>query len=251
MAKKLVSDELWEVVKPLLPPDPDKTYGGRPRVDDRAALTGIIFVLKSGIPWQMLPGEMGCGSGMACWRRLQEWHEAGVWEELHQVLLDRLGEADQIDWSRASVDSASVTAPRGTSTGPNPTDRGKSGTKHHIQHHLLVDRKDLPLIVLQAGANFNDSVVFEEMIDAVKPIKGASRGRPRKRPEKLHADKAYDTKKCRKSWGAYIGTDNLGSQLLRRLDVDLAADRHLADSRSFSDGVGEPPFRARIDSSRR
>ena len=118
MAKKLVSDELWEVVEPLLPPEPDKSNGGRPRIDDRAALTGIIFVLKSGIPWEMLPqasalGEMGCGSGMTCWRRLQEWHEAGVWEELHKVLLDRLGEAEQIDFSRASVDSASVAAPRG------------------------------------------------------------------------------------------------------------------------------------------
>jgi transposase len=116
MAKKLVSDELWEVVEPLLPPEPDKTFGtsgDRPRIDDRAALTGIIFVLKSGIPWEMLPWEMGCGSGMTCWRRLTEWHEAGVWEELHKVLLDRLGEADQIDWSRASVDSASVAAPRG------------------------------------------------------------------------------------------------------------------------------------------
>ena len=113
MAKKLVSDELWEVVEPLLPPEPDKSNGGRPRIDDRAALTGIIFVLKSGIPWEMLPQEMGCGSGMTCWRRLQEWHEAGVWEELHKVLLDRLGEAEQIDFSRASVDSASVAAPRG------------------------------------------------------------------------------------------------------------------------------------------
>lgn len=113
MAKKLVSEELWEVVEPLLPPEPDKTDGGRPRVDDRAALTGIIFVLKSGIPWEMLPQEMGCGSGMTCWRRLQEWQEAGVWEELYRVLLQRLGEAGQLDWSRASVDSASVAAPRG------------------------------------------------------------------------------------------------------------------------------------------
>lgn len=113
MAKKLVSDELWEVVEPLLSPEPDKSDGGRPRIDDRAALTGIIFVLKSGIPWEMLPQEMGCGSGMTCWRRLTEWHEAGVWEELHKVLLDRLGGADQIDFSRASVDSASVAAPRG------------------------------------------------------------------------------------------------------------------------------------------
>lgn len=133
MAKKLVSDELWEVVEPLLPPEPDKTDGGRPRMDNRTALTGIIFVLKSGIPWEMLPQEMGCGSGMTCWRRLTEWNEAGVWQELHQVLLDRLGGVEQIDWSRASVDSASVAAPRGggSGTGPNPTDRGKSGTKHH------------------------------------------------------------------------------------------------------------------------
>jgi transposase len=113
MAKELVSDELWEIVEPLLPEEPPKPEGGRPRVDDRAALTGIIFVLKSGIPWEMLPQEMGCGSGVTCWRRLREWQEKGVWERLLQVLLDRLGEADQIDWERASVDSASVPAKRG------------------------------------------------------------------------------------------------------------------------------------------
>jgi transposase len=82
-------------------------------VNDRAALTGILFVLKTGIPWEMLPQEMGCGSGMTCWRRLKEWHRAGVWERLHRALLDRLGEADRVDWSRASLDSASVAAPGG------------------------------------------------------------------------------------------------------------------------------------------
>jgi transposase len=113
MAKELVTDELWEVVEPLLPEEPPEPKGGRPRVDDRAALTGILVVLKSGIPWEMLPQEMGCGSGLTCWRRLKEWSEAGVWEELHHELLDRLGEADQIDWHRASLDSASVPAPGG------------------------------------------------------------------------------------------------------------------------------------------
>jgi transposase len=113
MAKELVTDELWEVIEPLLPEEPPKPKGGRPRIDDCAALTGIIFVLKSGIPWEMLPQEMGCGSGMSCWRRLKEWQEAGVWERLHQKLLDRLGEADQIEWERASLDAASVAAPRG------------------------------------------------------------------------------------------------------------------------------------------
>ena len=74
-------------------------------------MTGILFVLLSAIPWEMLPQEMGCGSGMTCWRRLRDWHQAGVWEELHALLLDRLAQADQLDWSRACLDSASVPAP--------------------------------------------------------------------------------------------------------------------------------------------
>ncbi len=113
MKRPLVTDELWEVIRPLLPPEPPKPKGGRPRIDDRAALAGIVFVLRSGIPWEMLPQEMGCGSGMTCWRRLRDWQEAGVWGRLHQLLLDRLGEADKIDWERASLDSASVPAKRG------------------------------------------------------------------------------------------------------------------------------------------
>src|SRR5829696_985353 len=113
MAKELVSDELWEIIEPLLPSEAPKPQGGRPRVEDRAALSGIIFVLKSGIPWEMLLQEMGCGSGVTCWRRLQEWQEAGVWERVHQSMLDRLGEADQIDWERASLDSATIPAKRG------------------------------------------------------------------------------------------------------------------------------------------
>jgi transposase len=91
-------------------------------VPDRAVLTGIIFVLRSGIPWEMLPQELGCGSGMTCWRRLRDWQEAGVWDRLHRALLDRLGEADRIDWSRASLDSASISATRGASS-PAPTRR--------------------------------------------------------------------------------------------------------------------------------
>jgi transposase len=111
MAKQLVDDALWEVIKPLLPPAPARTSTrGRPRLSDRAALTGILFVLRSGITWEMLPQEMGCGSGMTCWRRLRDWHRAGVWRKLNQLLLSRLEQAGEIDWSRASVDSVSVRA---------------------------------------------------------------------------------------------------------------------------------------------
>lgn len=113
MSKALVSDELWAVVEPLLPSEPPKPKGGRPRRSDRAVLSGIIFVLKSGIPWEMLPQELGCGSGMTCWRRLRDWQRAGVWERLHQALLRQLQEADKLDWSRAALDSASVAAKKG------------------------------------------------------------------------------------------------------------------------------------------
>jgi transposase len=113
MSKPLVSDELWAVVMPLLPPEPPKPKGGRPRIPDRAALTGILFVFKSGIGWELLPSELGCGSGMTCWRRLRDWQQSGVWERLHQELLQRLADADKLDWSRAALDSASVPAKRG------------------------------------------------------------------------------------------------------------------------------------------
>jgi transposase len=88
MAKELLPDAFWARIAPLLPPEPPKPKGGRPRVSDRAALTGILFVLKTGIPWEYLPAEMGCGSGMTCWRRLRDWYQAGVWRRLHQVLLE-------------------------------------------------------------------------------------------------------------------------------------------------------------------
>ena len=113
MAEAIVSDELWGLVEPLIPPESPKPKGGRPRIPARAALTGILFVLRSGIPWEMLPQEMGCGSGMTCWRRLREWHEAGVWKRLFHVILDRLGEQGKIDWTRASADASSVPAPGG------------------------------------------------------------------------------------------------------------------------------------------
>jgi transposase len=110
MVKELVPEKLWEVIAPMLPPERPKPKGGRPRVPDRAALTGIVFVLRSGIPWGMLPKELGCGSPTTCWRRLQEWQAAGVWDKVHRVLLNQLGATGQIDWSRAVVDSTYLRA---------------------------------------------------------------------------------------------------------------------------------------------
>src|SRR5215207_4335540 len=112
-ATSLVLDDLWEAIGPLLPREPPKPKGGRPHNPDRAALGGIIFVLRTGCPWRLLPKELGCGSGPTCWRRLRDWQEAGVWQRLHRQILNWLGEERAIDWSRASIDSLSVRAKRG------------------------------------------------------------------------------------------------------------------------------------------
>ena len=106
MAKPLLDDLLWNRIQSLLPaPKPRRLrYPGRKPIDDRKALTGILFVLKMGIPWEELPQEMGCGSGMTCWRRLQQWHQAGAWQNIQNALMAELREADRIDWSRAARD---------------------------------------------------------------------------------------------------------------------------------------------------
>lgn len=123
MAKPILDDELWEIIEPLLPKKQRRfRYPGRRPVPDRAVLTGILFVLRTGIGWEDLPPEMGCGSGMTCWRRLRDWQKAGVWDRIHQVLLNRLRGADKIDFSRAVVDSASVRAVFGGRR-PGPTPR--------------------------------------------------------------------------------------------------------------------------------
>ena len=112
MGKLLVPDELWQLVEPILPKHPPSPKGGKPRTPDRVCLSGILFVLKTGIPWEDFPQEMGC-CGMTLWNRLDEWRKAGVWEKLHRLLLDELRGADEIDFSRVVVDSASIRAVHG------------------------------------------------------------------------------------------------------------------------------------------
>jgi transposase len=115
MARYEVDDELWERIKPLLPVRTRRArWPGRLPLDDRACLNGILFVLLTGISWADLPQQLGCGSGMTCWRRLRDWTTAGAWDQLHTLLLAELHAADQIDWSRAAADGSHVRAKRGT-----------------------------------------------------------------------------------------------------------------------------------------
>src|SRR6516164_8527313 len=126
MAQPLLPEELWKEIEPLLPVPRLKADGGRPPVSNRSCLIGIIFVLKTGIPWRFLPRELGCGSGVTCWRRLRDWTQAGVWPKVHRILLSRLRGADKIDWSRAVIDSASVRAVFG---GPRPGRTPRTGAR--------------------------------------------------------------------------------------------------------------------------
>lgn len=120
---KLVPNELWEQIQPLLPPEPKPSpKGGRPRVSHRQSFTGIVFVLRTGIPWQALPPEMNCGSGSTCWRRFAEWTRLDIWPKLHAAMLSLLGKAGALNLERAVVDSASVRALFGGHT-PVPTRR--------------------------------------------------------------------------------------------------------------------------------
>jgi transposase len=190
LADHLVPDQLWAIVEPLLAPPPRPPYGGRHRtISDRNCFAAIVFMARTSTPWRLLPAqELGCGSPSTAWRRLAEWAKAGVFEQLHLDILDRLGERGRLDWSRASVDSASVRAKRGGPRWRNPVDRGKPGSKIH----LACEGGGLPLTAVVSAANVADVTMLEAVVDDIPPVRAPS-GRRRTRPGKLDADKGYES----------------------------------------------------------
>ncbi|WP_419156092.1 IS5 family transposase [Streptomyces canus] len=188
IAERLVPDGLWEIFLNVAPKPPTRVQGGgRPRCDDRAVLAEIIFVATSGCTWRQLPSVFGA-SWHTVHRRFTYWSKNRAWAKLHRVMLDQLGTSGELDWSRCAIDSASVRAVEGGPlTGPNPTDRGKLGSKIRV----ICDRNGLPLSVGISGANLHDSQALIPLMRGIPPIRSRY-GPRRRRPAKLHADKGYD-----------------------------------------------------------
>ncbi|GAX58694.1 IS5 family transposase [Streptomyces olivochromogenes] len=184
-----VDDGLWERITPLLPVvERRQRYPGRKRLEDRRVLNGILFVLYTGILWEFLPQELGYGSGSTCWRRLRDWHQTGVWQALHELLLAELRAADLLDFTRAAVDGSHLRAMKGgVKTGPSQVDRGRTGSKHHV----IVEAHGIPLAATLTGGNRHDVTQLMPLVHAVPAVKG-KRGRPRRRPDVLYADRGYD-----------------------------------------------------------
>src|SRR4051794_10595164 len=195
--KPLVTDALWERLQPLLPPPPQRRCRcpGRKPLNYRKILTGILFVLKTGIAWDDLPAELGCGCGKTCRHYLRLWHQAGVWLKLHALLLAELNGADQIDWQRALIDASFAKAPEGgEDTGPNPTDRGKSGSKHHV----LTDAQGVPLAATVTAANVNEVTQVLDVLGEMAPV-GGKPGPKRCKPERMQGDRGYDSEMVRQA----------------------------------------------------
>jgi transposase len=201
--KPLVTDALGQRIAPLLPPPRPRRFRfpGRKPIDYRKILTGILFVLQTGIAWDDLPAELGCGCGKTCRHYLREWHRAGVWQKLHAVLLAELNGADRIDWERALIAASFAKAPEGgEDTGPSPTDRGKSGSKHHV----MTDAHGIPLSATVTAATVNEVTQVFAVLDAMPPV-GGKPGPKRRKPRRLQGDRGYDSEPVR--------------QVLRRLGI--------------------------------
>jgi transposase len=189
MAAAHMPEEFFALVSHHLPPErPVGPKGGRRPIGHRAVLRVIWFVLATGNRWEDVPKEMGC-SGRTAQRRLLAWERLGLWDRLHADLLGLLKKAGKLDEGTVVVDAVLLRAfGGGEGTGPNPTDRGKPGTKHT----LLVDRNGVPLAIRTAGANASD---HKQIIPLVLdfPKVGGKPGRPKELPDELYADRGYDS----------------------------------------------------------
>ncbi len=186
-----LTEELWGAIEPHLPARPTHDpKGGRPRANDKAALRGILYLLREGSRWQSIPGTaLGRPSGSTCWRRFRDWTAAGVWADAHLQPLDLLGGEGVLDLRRIIVDSASTRAQRGgTHAGRNPTDRGKEGCKRHV----MTDANGIPLVVQTGPANQRDDTKLEELLEAFPVLADGDEAKTvHVQPAELMGDRGY------------------------------------------------------------
>lgn len=193
MADACMPEKFYELASPMLPPEkPIGPQGGRRTTSHHIVLKVIWFVLVTGCRWKDVPQEIGC-CGETARTRLQTWELAGIWDQLHRLLLTMLNHEKQLHLETAIVDTTHVRAfGGGEATGPSPVDRRKKGTKYT----LLVDREGVPLVIRAVAANRSDHL---EILPAVAsfPTVGGKPGRPRQHPDKLYADAGFDCEPAR------------------------------------------------------
>ncbi|MFF7780017.1 IS5 family transposase [Streptomyces tanashiensis] len=189
IVERLVPDELWELFQRVVPEAPSRPQGSGWRRHDgnREVLAATVFVATSGCTWQQLPTASFGLSGATAHRRFSEWSKARVWARLHRMVLGELGSPGELDWSGCAIDSVNMRALKGDLTGPNPADRGMYDSKIH----LITEQTGLPISVSISGANLHDSQALIPPVKGIPPIR-SRRGRRRRKPGKLHADKGYD-----------------------------------------------------------
>ncbi|WP_242482168.1 IS5 family transposase [Thiocystis violacea] len=191
MAFQEMSDDFWRQAEPLLEPFKRKHSGGRTPLDFRVILNGIRYLLKTGCQWDCLPVCYGAKSTVH--EHFQKWVHAGVLSELFRVMANAYQEQIGLQWTWQSMDGALVQAPvHGQSVclaeeglGRNPTDRGRSGSKLHLQ----VDQQGVPLGVEVVGANVHDSrLVSSTLATTIFPRPAPTPDDP----QHLCLDKGYD-----------------------------------------------------------
>ena len=181
--QKLLTDEQWQLVEPLLPsPRRRKDNRGRPWASNRACFEGILWILQTGAAWRFLPDEYPSPS--TCWRRLKQWEEEGVWLDAWRALLGVLDEEGLLKWDETFLDGSFAPAKKGSAVGK--TKRGK-GTKWMV----LVDGQGLPLGVRLESASPHEVTLAEATLAEVRVPR--AKGRPRQKPQRVIADTAYDS----------------------------------------------------------
>lgn len=220
----LPSENLWHAVEPLLPEEPSKPKGGRPRTSDRRAFFAIFYVLRTGIQWNALPRCLGASSTVH--DRFQQWRAAGVFERLWLSGLIEYDTDVGLAFEWQSIDGAMTKAPLGgDATGPNPTDRAKKGTKRH----LLTEGYGLPIGLVVTGANRHDKTQVAAVIDSMPllpPIPTAQY------PQHFCADKGYDYDDVRSVisfWGYTEHVKSRGEEIEALRDPGFRARRWVCE----------------------